>query len=68
MDSCEEWLNCKSDFLAKYLSHVLQDLPGCPCMYPLEAPVQRPVSLQDEPRGRSFRWGDVSGPWERLAL
>ncbi|XP_054944791.1 isthmin-2 [Physeter macrocephalus] len=64
-DSCEKWLNCKSDFLAKYLSQVLRDLPSCPCAYPLEA-VSSAVSLQDEHQGRSFRWRDASGPRERL--
>ncbi|XP_039088289.1 isthmin-2 isoform X2 [Hyaena hyaena] len=65
VDSCEKWLNCKSDFLAKYLSQVLQDLPSCPCAYPLEA-VYSAVSLRDERRGRSFRWRDASGPREHL--
>ncbi|CAD7688667.1 unnamed protein product [Nyctereutes procyonoides] len=65
VDSCEKWLNCKSDFLAEYLRRVLQDLPSCPCAYPLEAEA-RAVSLQDERRGRSFRWRDASGPRERL--
>ncbi|VFV21097.1 Hypothetical predicted protein [Lynx pardinus] len=65
VDSCEKWLNCKSDFLAKYLSQVLQDLPSCPCAYPLEA-VYSAVSLQDEHRGRSFQWRDASGPREHL--
>ncbi|XP_057399132.1 isthmin-2 isoform X4 [Balaenoptera acutorostrata] len=65
VDSCEKWLNCKSDFLAKYLSQVLRDLPSCPCAYPLEA-VSSAVSLQDEHQGRSFRWRDASGPRERL--
>ena len=67
VDSCEKWLNCKSDFLAKYLSQVLQDLPSCPCAYPLEA-VYSAVSLQDERRGRSFQWRDASGPRERLDI
>ncbi|KAM6202666.1 isthmin-2 [Rhynchocyon petersi] len=65
VDSCEKWLNCKSDFLDKYLSQVLRDLPSCPCAYPLEA-VYSAVSLQDELQGRSFRWRDASGPRERL--
>ncbi|XP_042846159.1 isthmin-2 isoform X2 [Panthera tigris] len=65
VDSCEKWLNCKSDFLAKYLSQVLQDLPSCPCAYPLEA-VYSAVSLQDEHQGRSFQWRDASGPREHL--
>lgn len=67
MDSCEKWLNCKSDFLAKYLSQVLEDLPSCPCAYPLEA-VYNAVSLQDEHQGRSFQWRDASGPQERLDI
>ncbi|XP_054423578.1 isthmin-2 [Pteronotus mesoamericanus] len=65
VDSCEKWLNCKSDFLAKYLSQVLRDLPSCPCTYPPEA-VYKAVSLRDERRGRSFRWKDASGPREHL--
>uniref|UniRef100_A0A4X2L566 AMOP domain-containing protein n=1 Tax=Vombatus ursinus TaxID=29139 RepID=A0A4X2L566_VOMUR len=65
VDSCEKWLNCKSDFLAKYMSKVLTDLPSCPCAYPLEA-VYSAVSLPDEQQGRSFRWRDASGPKERL--
>ncbi|KAL6083436.1 hypothetical protein STEG23_035556 [Scotinomys teguina] len=67
VDSCEKWLNCKSDFLARYLSQVLQDLPSCPCAYPLEA-VYSAVNLQDEHRGRSFQWRDASGPRERLDI
>nr|XP_034344234.1 isthmin-2 isoform X2 [Arvicanthis niloticus] len=67
VDSCEKWLNCKSDFLAKYLSQVLKDLPSCPCAYPLEA-VYSAVSLQDEHQGRSFQWRDASGPRERLDI
>ncbi|XP_031990974.1 isthmin-2 [Hylobates moloch] len=67
VDSCEKWLNCKSDFLIKYLSQMLRDLPSCPCAYPLEA-MDSPVSLQDEHQGRSFRWRDASGPRERLDI
>ncbi|XP_042548766.1 isthmin-2 [Dipodomys spectabilis] len=67
VDGCEKWLNCKSDFLSKYLSQVLQDLPSCPCVYPREA-VYRAVSLQDELQGQSFQWRDASGPRERLDI
>ncbi|XP_023804018.1 isthmin-2 [Cyanistes caeruleus] len=67
VDSCEKWLNCKSDFLTKYLSKVLTDLPSCPCSYPLEA-VYSAVNLRDEQRGKSFRWRDASGPKERLDI
>ncbi|XP_076980471.1 isthmin-2 [Tamandua tetradactyla] len=66
VDSCEKWLNCKSDFLDKYVSQVLRDLPSCPCAYPLEAGDRAAVSLRDEHQGRSFRWRDASGPRERL--
>ncbi|XP_036887515.1 isthmin-2 isoform X2 [Sturnira hondurensis] len=65
VDSCEKWLNCRSDFLAQYLSQVLRDLPSCPCTYPLEA-ADKAVSLQDEHQGRSFQWKDASGARERL--
>ncbi|KAF6130518.1 isthmin 2 [Phyllostomus discolor] len=65
VDSCEKWLNCRSDFLAQYLSQVLRDLPSCPCTYPLEA-ADEAVSLRDEHQGRSFQWKDASGPRERL--
>ncbi|KGL94957.1 Isthmin-2, partial [Charadrius vociferus] len=67
VDSCEKWLNCKSDFLTKYLSKVLTDLPSCPCSYPLEA-VYSAVNLRDERQGKSFRWRDASGPKERLGI
>lgn len=67
VDSCEKWLNCKSDFLSKYLSKVLTDLPSCPCSYPLEA-VYSAVNLRDERQGKSFRWRDASGPKERLDI
>ncbi|XP_011926384.1 PREDICTED: isthmin-2 isoform X2 [Cercocebus atys] len=67
VDYCEKWLNCKSDFLTKYLSQMLRDLPSCPCAYPLEAR-DSPVSLQDEHQGRSFRWRDASSPRERLDI
>ncbi|KAI6067923.1 Isthmin-2 isoform X1 [Aix galericulata] len=67
VDSCEKWLNCKSDFLTKYLSKVLTDLPSCPCSYPLEA-VYSAVNLRDERQGKSFRWRDASGPKERLDI
>ncbi|XP_070654165.1 LOW QUALITY PROTEIN: isthmin-2-like [Bos indicus] len=65
VDSCEKWLNCKSDFLAKYLSQVLRALPSCPCAYALEA-VSSAVSLWEEHQGRSFCWRDAGGPCERL--
>ncbi|XP_063118755.1 isthmin-2 isoform X3 [Rattus norvegicus] len=67
VDSCEKWLNCKSDFLTKYLSQVFKDLPSCPCAYPLEA-VYSAVSLRDEHQGRTFQWRDASGPRERLDI
>ncbi|XP_061467832.1 isthmin-2 isoform X2 [Rhineura floridana] len=67
VDSCEKWLNCKSDFLNKYLSKVLSDLPSCPCSYPLEA-VYSAVNMQDKQQGKSFRWRDASGPKERLDI
>lgn len=67
VDSCEKWLNCKSEFLDKYVSQVLRDLPSCPCAYPLEA-VDGAVSLQDKQQGRSFQWRDASGPHERLDI
>ncbi|XP_054571377.1 isthmin-2 [Eptesicus fuscus] len=67
VDHCEKWLNCKSDFLDKYLSQVLQDLPSCPCTYPREA-AHRIMSLQDKHTGRSVQWRDASGPGERLDI
>lgn len=67
VDSCEKWLNCKNDFLAKYLRQMLQDLPSCPCTYPREV-LYNPVSLQDEIQGRSFQWRDASGPLEHLDI
>ncbi|XP_078263356.1 isthmin-2-like [Rhinoraja longicauda] len=67
VDSCEKWLNCKSDFLKKYLTKALTDLPNCPCTYPAEA-VYSVVSLREDGKGRFFRWRDASGPKERLDI
>ncbi|KAG7251328.1 hypothetical protein CRUP_024405 [Coryphaenoides rupestris] len=65
VDTCEKWLNCKSDFLQRYVHQVLSELPGCPCSYP-SAAAYAVVSVHDEARGRPFRWRDASGPRERL--
>ncbi|XP_048841188.1 isthmin-2-like isoform X2 [Brienomyrus brachyistius] len=67
VDSCEKWLNCKSDFLQKYLQQVLTELPSCPCSYPSEA-LYSAVSIFDERLRRAHRWRDASGPRERLEV
>ncbi|KAM9354903.1 isthmin-2-like [Pholidichthys leucotaenia] len=67
VDSCEKWLNCKSEFLQRYLHQVLSELPSCPCDFPFEVAYTE-VSLYDEKRGQSFRWHDASGPAERLDI
>ncbi|XP_039598010.1 isthmin-2 [Polypterus senegalus] len=67
LDSCEKWLNCKSDFLKKYLHKVLTELPSCPCHYPSEA-VYSTVHVFDEKQGKTYRWRDASGPKERLDI
>ncbi|XP_069772136.1 isthmin-2 isoform X2 [Narcine bancroftii] len=67
VDSCEKWLNCKSEFLKKYLTKALMDLPSCPCTYPAEA-VYSVVSIREDGKGRFFRWRDASGPKERLDI
>ncbi|KAL4656285.1 isthmin-2-like isoform X1 [Arapaima gigas] len=67
VDSCEQWLNCKNDFLQKYLHQVLTELPGCPCRYPSEV-VYSAMSIFDEKLQKAFRWRDASGPKEQLAV
>ncbi|XP_072349685.1 isthmin-2 isoform X2 [Scyliorhinus torazame] len=67
VDSCDKWLNCKSEFLKKYLMKALTDLPSCPCTYPAEA-VYSIVSVHEDGKGRFFRWRDASGPKERLDI
>ncbi|KAL2098541.1 hypothetical protein ACEWY4_005021 [Coilia grayii] len=67
VDSCEKWLNCKNDFLQKYLHQVLTELPSCPCAYPSEA-VYSTVTIFDEALQKTFRWRDASGPKERLDI
>lgn len=67
VDSCEKWLNCKSEFLQRYLHQVLSELPNCPCSYPFEA-AYTVVSVYDDAHGRPFRWHDASGPKERLDI
>ena len=67
VDSCEKWLNCKSEFLQRYLHQVLSELPSCPCSFPSEVGYTV-VSVYDETHGRQFRWRDASGPKERLDI
>uniref|UniRef100_A0A8B9R7E0 Isthmin 2a n=1 Tax=Astyanax mexicanus TaxID=7994 RepID=A0A8B9R7E0_ASTMX len=67
MDSCEKWLNCKNDFLQKYLHQVLTELPSCPCVYPSEV-VYSAVNIFDEKLRKTYRWRDASGPKERLDI
>ncbi|KAG9336665.1 hypothetical protein JZ751_003012 [Albula glossodonta] len=67
VDSCEKWLNCKNDFLQKYLHQVLTELPSCPCSYPSEV-VYSAVNIFDEKLKKTFRWRDASGPKERLDI
>lgn len=67
VDSCEKWVNCKSEFLQRYLHKVLSELPSCPCAYP-SAAAYTVVSVFDEQQGRPFRWRDASGPKERMDI
>ncbi|XP_010876945.1 isthmin-2 [Esox lucius] len=67
VDSCEKWLNCKNDFLQKYLHQVLTELPSCPCTYPSEA-VYSAVNIFDKTLRKTYRWRDASGPKERLDI
>ncbi|XP_056151005.1 isthmin-2 [Lampris incognitus] len=67
VDSCEKWLNCKSEFLQRYLQQVLSELPSCPCSYPSES-AYTVVSIFDDSQGRPYRWRDASSPKERLDI
>ncbi|XP_060736481.1 isthmin-2 [Tachysurus vachellii] len=67
VDSCEKWLNCKNEFLQKYLHQVLTELPSCPCVYPSEV-VYSAVNIFDEKLRKTYRWRDASGPKERLDI
>uniref|UniRef100_A0A673M851 Isthmin 2a n=1 Tax=Sinocyclocheilus rhinocerous TaxID=307959 RepID=A0A673M851_9TELE len=67
VDSCEKWLNCKNDFLEKYLHQVLTELPNCPCIYPSEV-VYSAVNIFDRKLQKTYRWRDASGPKERLDI
>ncbi|XP_023686836.2 isthmin-1-like [Paramormyrops kingsleyae] len=66
-DSCERWMNCKSEFLRKYMLKVSSDLPSCPCSYPTEA-AYGSTNVHDSATGRDFRWKDASGPKEKLPI
>ncbi|KAI7805813.1 isthmin-1 [Triplophysa rosa] len=66
-DSCERWMNCKSEFLKKYMSKVANDLPSCPCSYPTEVAYST-ADVHDDPTRRHFRWKDASGPKEKLEI
>lgn len=60
-------MNCRSDFLKKYMQKVASDLPSCPCSYPTEV-AYGSADLHDPATGREFRWKDASGPKERLEI
>ncbi|XP_067901824.1 isthmin-1 isoform X1 [Heterodontus francisci] len=66
-DSCERWMNCKSEFLKKYMHKVVNDLPSCPCSYPTEIAYST-TDIFDRPKQKDFRWKDASGPKERLEI
>lgn len=66
-DSCERWMNCKSDFLKKYMTKVANDLPSCPCSYPTEVAYST-ADVYDALTRRDFRWKDASGPKEKLEI
>lgn len=66
-DSCERWMNCKSDFLKKYMTKVANDLPSCPCSYPTEVAYST-ADVHDALTRRDFRWKDASGPKEKLEI
>nr|XP_054758296.1 isthmin-like [Lytechinus pictus] len=48
-DSCEEWMQCRSEKLVSYLSR-LDDLPSCPCHFPTNN------AIVDPQQGREFHW------------
>ncbi|KAI1894685.1 hypothetical protein AGOR_G00118300 [Albula goreensis] len=66
-DSCERWMNCKSEFLKKYMLKVANDLPSCPCSYPTEVAYST-ADVHDPATHRDFRWKDASGPKEKLEI
>uniref|UniRef100_A0A8C7J0N8 Isthmin 1 n=1 Tax=Oncorhynchus kisutch TaxID=8019 RepID=A0A8C7J0N8_ONCKI len=66
-DSCERWMNCKSEFLKKYMTKVSNDLPSCPCSYPTEVAYST-ADVPDPTTRRDFRWKDASGPKEKLEI
>ncbi|XP_036801882.1 isthmin-1 isoform X2 [Oncorhynchus mykiss] len=66
-DSCERWMNCKSEFLKKYMTKVSNDLPSCPCSYPTEVAYST-ADVPDPATRRDFRWKDASGPKEKLEI
>ncbi|MGH0157329.1 UNVERIFIED_CONTAM: hypothetical protein FKN15_062739 [Acipenser sinensis] len=66
-DSCERWMNCKSEFLKKYMLKVSNDLPSCPCTYPTEV-AYNTADIYDHGTGTDFRWKDASGPKEKLEI
>ncbi|KPP68169.1 hypothetical protein Z043_113170 [Scleropages formosus] len=66
-DSCERWMNCKSEFLKKYMLKVTNDLPSCPCSYPTEVAYST-TEIHDIISRKDFRWKDASGPKEKLEI
>lgn len=60
-------MNCKSEFLKKYMTKVSNDLPSCPCSYPTEVAYST-ADVPDPATRRGFRWKDASGPKEKLEI
>eukprot|EP00057_Strongylocentrotus_purpuratus_P001353 XP_001198390.2 PREDICTED: isthmin [Strongylocentrotus purpuratus] len=60
-DSCEEWMQCRSEKLVSYLSH-LDDLPSCPCYFPTNN------AIVDPQQGREFHWIEQDPEATRLDI
>ncbi|XP_033625360.1 isthmin-like [Asterias rubens] len=65
VDSCEEWMGCRSETLLSYLAR-LQDLPNCPCSYPTN--IRQNNAIWDLQKRQMFHWKDASGDEAKLPV
>ena len=59
-DECIMWLTCELPQRTDYVRRKINDLPSCPCSYPITAIVDPEHELHDSARNQSFKWREAA--------
>ena len=59
-DECITWLTCELPQRTEYVRRKIDDLPSCPCTYPIESILDPSFALYDPARNSSFQWREAS--------